>query len=295
MIILTHISHPPLAPIDHISTTITDDQSSIPILITPTTNLPPTKQTTSHNPSNFAPIKFSTRPQPTQHKLVLYTSINVCSLGDSFKTDTIMDFITSTDANTVSLSETWLKNDPSYGQQIAEINPPGYQFYHWPCSGRWGGGVGILVRKPLHAKLLPSTSYHRDCSISTSKLHLRFINIYQPPSSAKNKLTAKAFIEGFTTFLESLAVHPGNIIMCGDFNVHMDVQDDPLSCRLGNIIESFGLKHVTGATPKAGHTLDLLISHVESDLVESCVITDPGISDHSAINFTRDHCTSLKP
>ncbi len=146
------------------------------------------------------------------------------------------------------------------------------------------------MRKPLHAKLLPSKLYpsfeHLDCSISTSKLHLRFIIIYRPPPSAKNKLTAKTFIDEFTTFLVSLAVHPGNIIMCGDFNVHMDVQDDPLARRLGDIIESFGLKqHVTGSTHKAGHTLDLLISRAESDLVESCAISDPGISDHSAINF----------
>ena len=55
----------------------------------------------------------------------------------------------------------------------------------------------------------------------------------------------------------------------------------------GDIIESFGLKqHIIESTHKGGHILDLLISHAKSDLVESCVISDPGISDHSAINFT---------
>ena len=72
----------------------------------------------------------------------------------------------------------------------------------------------------------------------------------------------------------------------GDFNIHVDTMSDSLAARFCDIIDSMGLKqHVTGPTHSAGHTLDLVITRATSLLVHELAVTDPGISDHSAISL----------
>ena len=186
------------------------------------------------------------------------------------------------------LTETWLTNNPSSSQKIAEITPPGYQFLHRPCSSKHGGGVGALVKKPLQTKLYPSKVYqsfeHIDLSVSTRKAHLRLIIVYRPPPSVKNKLTPKQFLEDFTSYLKELVDHTSDVIIVGDFNVHIDVPHDSTACHFIDIIDSMGLtQHVHDPTHKAGHTLDLVITHSKSAMVHGVETTDPGISDHHAI------------
>ena len=53
---------------------------------------------------------------------------------------------------------------------------------------------------------------------------------------------------------------PGHVLMTGDFNIHMDVPDDPLTIHFNELLKSFNLKQlVSGPTHEQGHTLDLFI------------------------------------
>jgi endonuclease/exonuclease/phosphatase (EEP) superfamily protein YafD len=87
--------------------------------------------------------------------------------------------------------------------------------------------------------------------------------------------------------VEQLIILPGNILMAGDFNFHIDNIGDSDTIKLNKILESFNLQqHVNGPTHKKGHTLDLIITRNEDKLVTGIRIHDPVISDHLAI-----HCT----
>ena len=105
--------------------------------------------------------------------------------------------------------------------------------------------------------------------------------IYRPSSQALSAL----FFDEFTAFFEQLATYRSSMVMCGDFSVHVDQTDDVHAVRLLQLLWMFGcLQHVAEPTPRAGHTLDLIITGTDTDVSNLCV--DDFISDHSLIQFT---------
>ena len=76
-------------------------------------------------------------------------------------------------------------------------------------------------------------------------------------------------------------------ILCGDINVHLDVECGDRS-RFNNILQCCGLvQSVCGPTHLLGHTLDVLISPCDSDFVHNVSVGD-FISDHAAIRCQLD-------
>ena len=75
------------------------------------------------------------------------------------------------------------------------------------------------------------------------------------------------------------------VIVCGDFNVHVDITDDPHAVRLRELLQTFGcMQHVTESTHKRGHILDLVIMTAATDI--SIVRVGGMLSDHALIHFT---------
>lgn len=73
----------------------------------------------------------------------------------------------------------------------------------------------------------------------------------------------------------------------GDFNFHLDGSNKTDATKFHNLLESFNLKqHVPTPIHSRGHTLDLIITRSEDDLVDGIVIRHPTLSDHFAV-----HCT----
>ena len=83
--------------------------------------------------------------------------------------------------------------------------------------------------------------------------------------------------------LDSYLLHPSEIILVGDYNIWVDVQDDSKARQFLNLLSTYGMKqHVREPTYDHGHTLDLLITR-EHENVISNVVVQPGLSDHFAI------------
>ncbi|XP_072022074.1 uncharacterized protein [Amphiura filiformis] len=121
-----------------------------------------------------------------------------------------------------------------------------------------------------------------DVTISQGSSSVRVFNIYRPPPSSENKLTQSMFLEDFGTFLETISAIPGEIILLGDFNCHVNDADDRFARAFQDLLDAVGLKqHVNGATHKSGHTLDLMISRDTSNVITGVVEIIPEIfSDH---------------
>ena len=103
--------------------------------------------------------------------------------------------------------------------------------------------------------------------------------IYRPGSDIDT------FLSEFTAILETVAAYNCNVVITGDFNIHVDDASDRGARRFLDLLESFGLSQfVTGPTHKQGHTLDLVITR--SDLPPPEISVEPPlISDHSVVNF----------
>ena len=118
---------------------------------------------------------------------------------------------------------------------------------------------------------------------------MRIVTIYRPPPSNANRLSSVLFFEEFSTLAEQLAVAPGNVLIAGDFNFHADNPDDTDAIKFTSILESsFNFKqHIRGHTHNKGHTLDLLITRADDDLVTSIEVRDPMLFDHQAVHLQK--------
>lgn len=112
----------------------------------------------------------------------------------------------------------------------------------------------------------------------------RVVLIYKPPPSRKNKLTTNMYLDEFAQLVESVVITDTHILICGDFNLHVDDIKDTDAVRFLNILESFNLcQRVTGPTHKRGHTLDLLITRSDETLVNNTRVLPDVYSDHHLI------------
>ena len=94
-----------------------------------------------------------------------------------------------------------------------------------------------------------------------------------------NPITKTQFIDKFTTWLPGILAKYNNIIIAGDFNIHIDDTNSDEGTIFKDTMDVFGLKNnVRTPTHKDGHTLDLILMEQESNLqVENC-FTGPLLS-----------------
>ncbi|MBN3299698.1 GTD2B protein, partial [Amia calva] len=90
----------------------------------------------------------------------------------------------------------------------------------------------------------------------------------------------------FSDLLSDLAIHYDKLIILGDFNIHIDIKDDPLTVSFLSLLESVGFtQHVSGPTHRHNHTLDLVITRGVQ--IHNLIISpqNQSISDHCLITF----------
>jgi len=110
------------------------------------------------------------------------------------------------------------------------------------------------------------------------------LGIYRPGSDPP---TTKFFDELSAVF-EQLVSYRCPAVVRGDFNVHYDLRNDGNAERFRELLQSFGfVQHVTELTHVRGHTLDLVITNSETDVLSLCA--GGMISDHALI------CVVLPP
>ena len=94
------------------------------------------------------------------------------------------------------------------------------------------------------------------------------MGIYRPPYSNKNKMTTNKFLDVFIDYLVEFLPYFKNIVIRGDFNIHMNNNEDPNSQNLNTTFNTCGLKNcVSFGTHIKENILDLVIGEVESDVI----------------------------
>ena len=146
------------------------------------------------------------------------------------------------------------------------------------CTGLGGG---FLCRKSLSPSIVSSPVFRsfEIIILSFRSDYNSFVAacVYRPPDSCTTQ-----FLEDFLGLSDFLSSIGSNFIICGDINVHLDVEYGDRS-RFNNILQCCSLSQcVSGPTHILGHTLDVLISPCDSDFVRNVHVGD-FISDHAAI------------
>ena len=122
------------------------------------------------------------------------------------------------------------------------------------------------------------------------------MTVHRPPPNKTNKFTVDTFIEEFSSLVEILTLSRQPLIICGDFNFHVDDLTNPDAAKFLNFLESTDLKYnVTAPTHRQGHSLDLILSREDENIVSDIrILPSDNISVHSLITGILD-CSRPPP
>jgi hypothetical protein len=190
----------------------------------------------------------------------------------------------------MAITETWLKPGDQDKITIGDLTPKGYKLKHIPRPSGRGGGVAILHKEGIRLSLQTKQDYasfeYMEAVLTPGSTNINIIVIYRPPPSTQNRLTVGMFFSDFADYLEELMLVPGDLLLLGDFNFHVDEPSDAATMQFNDLLSSFGLvQHVVGSTHKDGHTLDLLITRASDTSLANWQVNNPLISDHYLIQF----------
>ena len=115
-------------------------------------------------------------------------------------------------------------------------------------------------------------------------VRLRVAIVYRPTYSAEHPVTTSVFFHEFSVYLELLVMCNELLLICGYFNIHMEVPSNADTIRLKNLLNSMGLvQHVKRPTHIHGHTLDLIITRQAHDIVDGEPLPERYFSDHASV------------
>ena len=191
------------------------------------------------------------------------------------------------------LTETWLRPGCKDSVSVGDLAPPGYSVLHEPRSTGRGGGVGIIIRDTVKATKEPSRVYetfeYMHVKATTSSFTYRFITVYRPPPSRKNRLKYSDFIDEFDEFLSDVVMLKGKLVILGDLNIHLDSIQSADCVRFDGLLQTYALVQlVKEATHRGNHTLDAVITRRTECPVSDVTVYDPLLSDHKAVSFSLD-------
>jgi exonuclease III len=220
-------------------------------------------------------------PGPPNVTTINFCHLNIASLRS--KAPSLSNFLIENNIDIIALNETWLRPTDTESF-LADLTPSTFTLINEPRPNRDGGGLAFF-----HRSGIPLTRTNFDVgkpksfealasSLSAGNKCFVFLNIYRPPS-----LSLREFFLEFQTLLELLISKPSDLIITGDFNIHMDTVDST-SCNFRDLLTAFDLKqHVTVPTHSKGHILDLLLTRNDCQFISSLAVKDPYLSDHLAI------------
>ena len=181
---------------------------------------------------------------------------NVWSILSERKLNNVLQIFDDNEIQVACVCETWF--DAKNGKFTTSIKDAGFEIFHGHREEKRGGGTAIIYKKTLDAKPgEASTSKYLSFKFSnfiltSAKSKIVLVCIYR-----KQETSCNIFCEELEKFLEGI-FHKGDIvILVGDFNVWVDIEDDRDAKKLLTLMNAYGFTQlVREPTHRSGHTLD---------------------------------------
>ena len=138
--------------------------------------------------------------------------------------------------------------------------------------GKKGGGIIALIHRSNITVIKVDQKQHRSFEsghwmTTIGNYTLNILGLYHPPYSVRQKISNTMFIDDLTDYLTDWMASFRDILICGDFNIHIDDPSDTEVQILNNMMEALELQqHVSFETHCAGNTLDLLFTEITLQL-----------------------------
>ena len=242
---------------------------------------------TSHQSTNCIVVECGPLLPTQKGHLPLLTLCHANVQAVKSKTSCLQEYINSADMDIFALTETWLtKKDTA--AKLEFYSTKTHKFIQQDRDGRRGGGTGLLFKKAIDVKKIAagqkSSFEFSEWRVSFASLRAKLVVVYRPPYSEAHSITPGIFFEEFGSYLETVILSPESLILTGDYNFHVDVEDDPDARTFLDLLASMGLKqHVDVPTHVSGHTLDLVITREQDPVISSVPVADQYLSDHASV------------
>ena len=216
-----------------------------------------------------------------RHKNFTLALGNVQSIKN--KDDIIAEFLHDTKSDVIVVTETWLSPDDNTWKSGSEIVKEGYGFNEIHQCKRRGGGLALLHKTNLKVKRLSqSMSPSMELAVwkvTSLQMSLHIVGVYRPPDKS-----IPDFLDLFTEYIADLMAEHENIVLVGDFNIHINHEDNPNAVIFLDTMTALGLhQHADGPTHRSGNCLDLVFTEeLSRTKVKKCIISDY-LSDHAVV------------
>ena len=187
------------------------------------------------------------------------------------------------------LTEAW--HIASLDFSLRRASPPGYNIVDAAKLsdaaevGVNHGGIAIIHRNVFIARTItspirPASFELLICLLRTALNRFIFVSVYR---SSSQRVTEQ-FFEQFILLLETVSAYQTTVVICGDFNIHVDDANDAPALRFLDLIDAFRFaQHVSGPTHICGHTIDHVI--MQPYCAPYYIDVDPPMySDHSLVS-----------
>jgi len=251
------------------------------------------------NTANLTTIPLMRTNSETSHDTnpnnnLILSALNCRSVKN--KSLSISDYVVSNKLDIFALTETWLGSsiDESVKQ---ELIPTSYNFLQLNREHRRGGGIALMFKKGIDIEYLPNNDLHidqfehMDFSLLHAKTCVKLCVIYRPPPSKSNDLRTSLFFDQWNSYLDQIVTVTHEIIITGDFNFHVNDKNDPTAMKFLQTLEDHNLtQHISTATHNRGHTLDLFITRLDSNLLKGKPsVHEPNLFDARGNSFCDHH------
>ena len=202
----------------------------------------------------------------------------------------IMEYLMDKQVDLAVLMETCVCEEDETWVNASECNKNEYKLDTVNRKNRRGGGIGLIYQETIKVGKCKSkktqTFEHTIWSIKANDTMSTVLAVYHPPYWERAPITSAMFLDEVTDFLATFLVEHNNIIITGDFNIHVNNTNDPEAHIFLDTMEALELaNHVNFAVHNRGNTVDLVLTEALSLLSVVTFRQGPFLSDHCSIEL----------
>ena len=206
------------------------------------------------------------------------------------KSDLIIETSKLENLDFLVISETWLKEEDAHWVATSSLATDKYRIQTINRQGKQGGGVALLhknryqVTRDHNAPQLDLLEYGIWSTRVRNKI-LTIAGLYHPPLGNTRNTPAR-FLDQVSELVQYLFTNHKNLVLLGDFNVHVNRLDNQDTQAYIDTMEALGLvQHINQPTHQLGNTLDLIYTESLEPIPVSHAFTSNFISDHCLVGI----------